>query len=232
MKKLLYILTIIGISSFTQVDWTSCYETYEGILKLYEKYDAENFYMKYKITNESAKGDPQVDVQEVSVFENKSKLKTTWMTHYLDSKVSVLILSRQKMVMLRDAEEGEENTQISNWIMTRDSLEKVTSEVYCNTTDGLTTLTCKMKPEAPDKQHLTKMSIKANANKVISGEYHFHTPQGIEKMTYEYLTYKELTSQPFSGSALSQVLYKGKLKSQFQGYELQDLRKNHYKETK
>jgi len=209
----------------------NCRNVYEKMSQYYQKYVNDKLYFKY-----SAHSVLNGEQGEKVLFEiwgdgKKAKLANQFVTVFQDEKDQVVILKNKKMILVRNAKDGEKinaGPKESTIFQDYDNMIKNIRNIECTEKDNTGSILF-----IYDDNFIRTYSIKTiaihydNRNELITkGVYEYHLPDGNElKEIYDYLNYSQnVDSEVFAESALGHIYKEGQLKNEYRDFKIKDLR--------
>jgi|GEM_PF-6466316 len=197
-----------------------CYKVYEEIMQLYQRYQGDKGYMKFRSYSIVNKQQGEKLETEFWKYHEKVLYRNELVALYQDAGTQVMILKNTRSILLRNADAT--SVPVPDFgTYHRDSLDKMVQTLTCS--DG--SLSMELRSAYAQHSGISKVVLEYNPSKKLlqKGIYNFTH----EKRTdvYEYLIYKEDAGEPFAGSALSVVFGPdNKVRPAYSGFQIKDLR--------
>lgn len=193
----------------------------------------ENDRMYFKFSTQTIQDDIAGEKMVTEVWSAKEKVKyaNPFMTVWQDETTQVLMMKESRKVILRKAvkeTKADELGSLSPGAQV-DSLRKVALNISCRKlANGMGSIVIYLPLKVNGKYNPLKsieLQYVFSSGEIKSGVYEYYLPKGKKRELYEYLDLRnDLKEQPFSGTAISQVMAGTTLKKEFAKYSLVDLR--------
>jgi hypothetical protein len=238
----IFILTLnIGAQSVSAQSSTECNELLTRAMAKVKSTrliaTSTAFELVAQITITPEKGPPIRERMEMIALGEKYKYVTNEYRLYQDNKTMVVIQPNEKSIfMTRPLPEKTRQNQFANMIAAQDSLLQELSVRSCSrefgtvvSDAGYTKVVCVASPKL-EKMGFKTVSYWIDAQtaevKKISMDY---TPGSIYKLKRYEMVIEKMSTQsvsiPFKGDALSQAMEHGKLRNEFNAFQVVDKRK-------
>lgn len=227
-KSILLATGLLLAAGFAPSDGT-CDKALLKIAGFYKQcYNYEKLYMKYSMQIvENGEVGEKLSTEWWSSTD-KIRMENEFMYTFIDEKTEVMVLKDSRTVLLKNATPNkiiqlpDVNTQL-------DSLKKLANKINCIKKEDAGELTLEFLPKINGKNCPYKRIVytySSGNGSVQKVEYEYYTAGGSKKDIYEYHKVSSSFSDDIlKGSALEKVLVGNKLRSEYAGYTLRDLRK-------
>ncbi len=206
-----------------------CYESYKNVQRLYKKYLSDQCYFRYN-TYTVIDGIKSEELK-TEVWRNGLyyKYENPYVTVFQDPDNQAIIMHDQKTVIIRKTVLGDNDvfttSMIDSLTLSRDSLQKVTIGMLCSNSKSNSSFSLTYKKDIQQKYGIASITTwyDAELGLIKKQEFSGANDDIEEKQVIVYEEYKNGVVYKAYPS-INRVLVNGHLKTEYNGYELVDLR--------
>lgn len=208
--------------------WKECRTSYQEIQQLYKAYEVSNVYLKYTQLNKENGVEKDQVTSELWIGGKKFRFKNDYIEMIQDASALVMVMTMPQKIMVMEPEEKTKENSPMRGFLPIDSLQKITEKVWVEKVGNLTVFSMRFKASYTEKYKFKffQMAYNPQTKEIKEGVYHFKDKGILHESIYYYHVFQKSAKKIFSGSALSQVQVKGKLREAYQLYSIKDLRKD------
>ena len=153
------------------------------------------------------------------------KLTSLYFTMIADEAQHVVIMHDLRTIVIRNNTDGAQSPLKSSGTTPLDSLSHLAEQIACSNSGELTVTFAREHHRQTGGLHAAELEYDPASGLIKKGTYHYSGRSDFDRQVLEILDYStNISTGGFRGNALEQITENGKVKPEYVGFELTDLR--------